>query len=235
MVNRIHPTAVIGAGVELGGGNVIGPFAVIVGPARIGDDNWIGPHVCIGTPPEYRGKPHPAGWDGELAGAGVRIGDRNIVREFSAITQGTADPTTVGDDCYLLARCQVGHDSVLQNFVTLANAVQLGGHTSVWSWVNLGIGAVVHQRVHVGPGAMVGMGSAVVKDVEPFSVTKGSPARATGVNRVGLSRLGCSDDIVEEFAAYLAGKAGSVPMALPHELADALAVWFKSQAVRTGR
>jgi UDP-N-acetylglucosamine acyltransferase len=234
VANRIHPTAVIGAGVELGDDNVVGPYTVIVGPARIGDGNWIGPHVCIGTPPEYRGKPHPAGWDDEQAGAGVVVGDRNIIREYTAITQGTASPTTVGNECYLLARCQVGHDSVLHNLVTMANAVELGGHTNVWSWANLGIGAVVHQRTHIGPGAMVGMGSAVVKDVVPFSVTKGSPARTTGVNRVGLSRLGCPDPVVEEYAAYLAGKAGAVPVGLPAEIAETLAAWFKAQASRPG-
>jgi UDP-N-acetylglucosamine acyltransferase len=232
VANQIHPSAIIGAGVELGEHNVIGPYAVIVGPARIGDHNWIGPHVSIGTPPEYRGKPHPAGWDGELVGPGVQIGDRNIIREFTAITQGTADPTTIGDECYLLARCQVGHDSVLHNLVTMANAVQLGGHTHVWSWANLGIGAVVHQRTHIGPGAMVGMGAVVVKDVAPFSITKGSPARTAGVNRVGLSRLGCPDPTVEEYAAYLSGKAGAVPVGLPAELADTLAAWFKAEAGR---
>lgn len=232
MANRIHPTVILGTGVEIGDENVIGPYTVIAGPARIGNGNWIGPHVTIGTPPEYRGKPHPAGWDGEQAGAGVVIGDRNIVREFSAVTQGTADPTTVGDDCYLLARCQVGHDSVLHNGITMANAVQLGGHTHVWSWANLGIGAVVHQRTHIGPGAMVGMGSVVVKDVVPFSVTKGSPARVTGVNRVGLSRLGCAEPIVDEYAAYLGGKAGALPMGLPAEIAETLDAWFKVQASR---
>ena len=64
VANRIHPTAVLGEGVELGEDNVIGPFAVIAGPVRIGDGNWIGPHVTIGTPGEDRHRPHPAAWDG---------------------------------------------------------------------------------------------------------------------------------------------------------------------------
>ena len=34
--NRIHPTAVLGPGVELGSGNVVGPYAVVLGPCRIG-------------------------------------------------------------------------------------------------------------------------------------------------------------------------------------------------------
>ncbi len=49
MPNRIHPTAVLGPGVELGSGNVVGLYAVVLGPCRIGDDDWIGPHVVPGT------------------------------------------------------------------------------------------------------------------------------------------------------------------------------------------
>ncbi|MGH3951340.1 MAG: UDP-N-acetylglucosamine acyltransferase, partial [Pseudonocardiaceae bacterium] len=64
MSNRIHDTAVIGAGVDLGADNIIGPFAVVVGPTVIGSGNWIGPHVTIGTPGEDRAALHPAAWEG---------------------------------------------------------------------------------------------------------------------------------------------------------------------------
>ncbi|NJC68351.1 UDP-N-acetylglucosamine acyltransferase [Planosporangium thailandense] len=228
MANKIHPTAIIGAGVELGDNNVIGPYTVLIGPTRIGDNNLIGPHASIGTPAEYRGGPHPVGWDGEIEGAGVIIGDGNIIREFVTVNQGTHEPTTIGNDCYALARSHIGHDIVLHNSVTLADAVQLGGHTHVWSWANIGMGTVVHQRTQVGPGAMIGMGSAVRKDVPPFTITVGNPARVSGVNRVGLSRRGCSDAVVDVFASYLAGKS-PLPADLPAELADQLAAWSKIQ------
>src|SRR5262249_10320135 len=147
--------------VELGEDNIVGPYAVIVGPCRIGDRNWIAPHVVIGTPAEYRGGEHPVGWEGELAGGGGQIGDGNIIRESVTINQGTHDTTAIGDDCYLLARSHVGHDCVLDNGVVLSDAVQIGGHTRIWSWVNVGMGTVIHQRMQVGPGAMIGMGSSV--------------------------------------------------------------------------
>ncbi len=231
VANRIHPTAIIGAGVELGDNNIIGPYTVITGPTRIGSGNWIGPHVSIGGPAEYRGGPHPVGWEGEVAGAGVAIGDGNTLREFVAITQGTHETTTVGDDAYILARCQVGHDSILHNSVTMANAVQLGGHTRVWSWANLGLGAVVHQRTQIGPGAMVGMGSVVRRDVPAFALVMGNPARVARYNRVGLSRRGCSDDVVERFVAHLNGDA-PLPDDLPPEVAYQLTTWLKVQAER---
>lgn len=229
MTNRIHPTAIIGTEVELGDHNVIGPYSVIVGPARIGDHNWIGPHVSIGTPAEVRGGPHPVGWEGETEGSGVIIGDRNIIREFVTVNQGWAERTVVGDDCYVLARSHIGHDCQLRDGVTLADAVQLGGHSQVWSWSNIGMGTVVHQRTQIGPGAMIGMGSAVRKDVPPFTITVGNPARVTGVNSVGLSRRGCSEEVIEAFGQHLTGKA-EVPDNLPPELAGELKAWFQQLA-----
>jgi UDP-N-acetylglucosamine acyltransferase len=231
MANQIHPTAVVGAEVELGDDNIVGPYSVIVGPTRIGSGNWIGPHVVIGTPAEYRGRPHPTAWDAdaEREGGGVVIGDGNIIREFVAVNQGTVDTTRIGDDCYLLARSHVGHDCVLDNGVTVSDAVHLGGHTHVWSWVNIGMGTVVHQRGQLGPGAMIGMGSAVRRTVEPFTITVGNPARTTGVNRVGLSRRGCPDEVVDEFEQYLKGR-GELPTGLPAEVADQLVLWAKTTA-----
>ncbi|MGC4808092.1 UDP-N-acetylglucosamine acyltransferase [Micromonospora sp. DT233] len=226
MVNKIHPTAVIGTDVELGDDNVVGPYSVIVGPCRIGNGNWFAPHVVVGTPAEYRGGPHPTAWDGEPDGGGVVIGDNNVIREFVTVNQGTQETTRIGDGCYLLARSHVGHDCVLDDAVTLSDAVQLGGHTHVWSWANIGMGTVVHQRGQVGPGAMVGMGSAVRRAVEPFTITVGNPARVSGVNRVGLSRRGCADDVIDRFETFLKGRS-ELPAGLPVEVAEELAAWTK--------
>jgi len=225
--NRIHPTAIVGAGVILGRDNTIGPFTVIVGPCEIGDGNWLGPFASIGTPAEYRGGAHPVGWEGEVEGAGVLIGDGNTIRDFVTINQGTEETTTIGDDCYLLARSHVGHDCVLHDGVTLADGVQLGGHTQVWAWTNIGMGTVVHERTNVGPGAMIVMGSALRRDVRPFTITVGNPARAIGVNHVGLSRRGCTEDEVAALETYLKGKA-ELPANLPSGLADTLAAWAKA-------
>lgn len=227
MANRIHPTAVIGDGVEIGEDNIVGPYTVIVGPCRIGHRNWIGPHVSIGGPAEYRGGPHPAGWDGEPAGHGVTIGDGNTIREFVAVNQGIADRTMVGDGCYLLARSHVAHDCVVEDGVTMTSAVQLGGHCQVWPLANLGLGSVAHQYSVIGPGAMVGMAAAVRGEVPPFTTVAGVLARPIGVNVVGLRRLGCVPSAVDAVRRYLDGGGG-----LPDDLPDEVAVLLKRWAAR---
>lgn len=229
MTNRIHPTAVIGDGVELGNGNVIGPYTVVCGPAVIGDGNWIGPHVTIGTPAENRDGPHPVGWEGELAGAGVRIGSGNTIREFVGVHQGYERPTVVGDRCYLLARSHVAHDCVVEDEVTMTSSVQLAGHCHVWAYANLGLGAVVHQRTAIGPGAMVGMGAVVLRDVGAFTVTVGNPARPKGINEVGLARRGCDEPTVQALRPLLAGevplRVDGLPAAVPGDVAGVLRRW----------
>lgn len=230
MTNRIHPTAIIGEGVELGAGNVIGPYTVIVGPAVIGDQNWIGPHVTIGTPAEDRGGPHPAAWEDPPAGIpdadghGVVIGSGNRIREYVSVHQGTRRSTRIGDGCYLLRSSHAGHDVLLDDRVTLACAVQLGGHTHVWSDANIGMSATVHQYSRIGPGAMVGMSAAVRREVGAFTVSVGNPARVSGVNVVGLSRLGCSDEAIEAITPFLTGK-GELPGELPAGLGTLLEAW----------
>jgi len=222
----------VGPGVTLGEDVVVGPHAVLVGPLTIGHRAWIGPSVSIGTPAEYRGGPHPVAWDGELDGAGVVIGWGTIVREFVTVNQGTQHATEVGHDCYLLARSHVGHDCVLDDGVTLADAVQLGGHTRVWSWANIGMGAVVHQRSVVGPGAMVGMGSAVRRTVGPFALAVGNPARVVGLNTVGLERRGCSPHAIETLEAALKGKSplpDDLPDGVTDDVWDTLVAWQKAR------
>ncbi|MCG3749309.1 UDP-N-acetylglucosamine acyltransferase [Amycolatopsis sp. Poz14] len=229
--NRIHPTAVVGEGVELGEGNVIGPYAVIVGPARIGDGNWIGPHVTIGTPGEDRGGPHPAAWEGAPTGDpaqdghGVVVGSRNRIREYTSIQQGTWRATTLGDDCYVLRGSHIGHDVLVDDQVTLACNVMLGGHTHVWSFANLGMGTVVHQGGSIGPGAMVGMGSAVRREVGAFTITVGNPARVTGVNTVGLSRRGLDEAAVEALGPWVKGKGDLPDDGLPEDLSTLVRAW----------
>ena len=68
---------------------------------------------------------------------------------------------------------------------------------------------VVHQRRVIGPGAMVGMGSVVTRDVPPFAKAYGNPCRVHGVNAVGMSRGGLPQEAVD-FVSAAYGR-GSVP------------------------
>lgn len=230
--SSIHPSAVIGDGVELGTGVAIGPHAVVLGPARVGDRCWIGPGVVIGTPPEVSSLHQSRGWDGELDHAGVEIGEDTVVRELSTIHQGSARTTSVGARCWLLNRCYVAHDVQVGDDVTLSAGVSVGGHVRIGRRANLGMNASVHQRRLVGPGVMVGMGAVVTRDLPPFALAYGSPAHVRGVNAVGLQRAGHDPSLTEALAgAYADGRslAGEDSLA---GLGEDLAWWVDADPQR---
>lgn len=203
-MNDIHPTAILVGDVGLGERNVIGAHVVIHGPVVIGDDNWFGTGVVIGAPPEVRSFPHPVGSE-TVTQHGVRIGSRNIIREYAQIHQGWQSTTVVGDDAFIMNQVYVAHDCHLGDEVTIASSALLAGHVRVGDRANLGLGAAVHQRCYIGEGAMVGMGAVVTRDVPPFATVYGNPARVVSANEVGMRRSGMSEATV----AALAGHYGS--------------------------
>lgn len=225
-MNRIHPSAFIGPGVEFGENNVVGPLAVILGPTFIGHDNYIAPSAVIGAPGEMKNGPHPAAWEGELDGGGIHIGDRNIIREQVSIQAPAVGETRIGNDCYLMTKCHVPHDALLGDDVVVACSVLIGGHGRIGSGSNLGLGAVLHQGLVVGAGAMVGMGSVVTRSVPPYAMVYGSPARIRGVNSIGMQRKG----IAESDIAVIAAAFGSDPdsLVVPPRLESAFE-WYRTQ------
>lgn len=229
-MNEIHPTAVIGADVVLGRGNRIGPYVVIVGDVRLGDDNWIGPTVMIGTPPEVRDAEHAAVWNGGSAGGPIRIGSRNVLREFLAVQAGHRSETRIGDDCYLQSKSHVAHDCVLGDGVTLATGAVLAGNTRVGAGANFGLNATAHQGIVIGPGAMLGMGAVVTHVVPPHALAYGVPARVHGVNRVGMRRRGIADSVIDALAARYATDDPASDSAVPDELAGDFAWWRRELA-----
>ncbi len=196
-MNTIHPTAIIGPEVALGSGNTIGPYCVIEGKVTIGDDNWIGPHVAIGMPGEVRGGHHYVPWAGETSEATIVIGNRNVLREFTVVHQGTVRDTRIGNDCYIMNKVYVPHDAIICDRATLSAGAMIAGHVIVCPGANIGLSACIHQHTVIGAGAMVGMGAVVTRHVPPHAIAYGSPAKVQRANEVGLRRKGAADDLIE--------------------------------------
>jgi UDP-N-acetylglucosamine acyltransferase len=89
--------------------------------------------------------------------------------------------------------CQVGCHTIFGPHATL------GGHVGVEDFANISAGSAVHQFCRVGRHGFIGGYSVVTKDALPFAKTIGSrPARSFGVNTIGLSRRGFSQDTIEQ-------------------------------------
>lgn len=200
---RVHPSAIIGDGVTLGDDVIVGPNAVLLGPLEVRNRVWIGPGAVIGTPPEISTLPQNTAWEGELMHAGVVIEDDVVIRELSTVGQGSHRATRIGSGSWILNTSYVAHDVEVGRGVTLSAGTRIGGHAMIGDHVTLGLNSSVHQRRIIGAGSMIGMGTAVSRDVPPFSKVFGSPVRRHGANVYVLRKLGADAEIAARVGTAL--------------------------------
>ena len=127
----------------------------------------------------------------------LRIGDRNIIREYVTLHRATGaeNATVIGDDNMLMAYCHVGHNCTLGNGITMANMVGISGHVLVEDRAVFGGMVGVHQFVRIGKLAMLGGYSKVAQDVPPFVMVDGRPAKVYDLNVRGLRRVGVPSQV----------------------------------------
>lgn len=191
---ELHPTvqvgayAVVGEQVKVGPGTVIGHHAVIEGWTEIGARNQIFPGAAIGLEPQdlkYDGAPSL-----------VKIGDDNLIREYVTINRatGAGEATILGNGNLLMAYVHVGHNCLIEDRVIISNSTALAGHIRIESRATISGVLGIHQFVHIGRLAMVGGMSRINRDVPPYMLVEGNPARVRALNKVGLQRSGLSTE-----------------------------------------
>ena len=183
---QIGPYAIIGENVKIGADTSIGAHVVIEGPTEIGVGNRIFAGAIIGSEPQdlkYKG--------GE---SWVKVGNYNQIREYVTINRATGENevTQLGDHNLLMAYAHVAHNCIIENEVIIANSVALAGHIHIESKARISGVLGVHQFVHIGSLAMVGGMSRIERDVPPFAIVEGNPARVRSLNLIGLQRSGLS-------------------------------------------
>lgn len=194
---KIHPSAEIAEGVE------IGPWTVIGARVRIGKKSKIASHVVIGDDTHIGEENHifqfasvgEVPQDKKFHGEQtfLKIGDRNQIREFCTLNRGTIQDqgmTQIGNDNLLMAYVHIAHDCIVGNRTVFANNASLAGHAKVDDDVVLGGFSGVFQFCHVGQHAFAAAGSIIIKDVPPFIKVSGHFAKPFGLNKVGLERSG---------------------------------------------
>ena len=206
---KIHPTAIVDPGAQLGEGVTVGPYSIIDADVVIGDGTSIGAH-CVITGHTTLGRKNRV-FTGAVVGSEpqdvkyhgeetfLEIGDENIIREYATLNPGTGEgsKTVIGNDNWLMIQSHVGHNCVIGNHVKLANGVMLGGHAIIEDYATVGGGTPVHQFVRVGRHSMVGGGLRVSQDVAPYMMAGDDPLRICGLNQVGLERKGFSPENIE--------------------------------------
>lgn len=205
--SNIHSTAVVHPDAKIGQGVIIGPGAVIGENVSIGDGTKIGANVVVGgwTTIGQRCELYPGSAVGlepqDLKFKGEKsfcnIGDETVIRECVTISRATSEgeETRIGNNCLFQACTHVAHNCIVGNNVIMSNCAGLAGHVIVEDRVVIGGIAGIHQFVKIGRNAMVGGMAKVVQDIPPYVIADGQPARVIGLNSVGLSRAGISEEV----------------------------------------
>jgi UDP-2-acetamido-3-amino-2,3-dideoxy-glucuronate N-acetyltransferase len=159
---RIHATALVEPGVEIGPGTTVWDHVHVRGPARLGAECIVG------------GKSYIA--------YGVEIGNRVKINAFVYICTGV----TVEDGVMISAGTIFTNDR-FPRAATPDLARLRPSHpdertlpTRVREGATLGAGAVIGCGLEIGRFAMVGMGAVVTRSVPDFHLVLGNPARSVG-------------------------------------------------------
>jgi UDP-N-acetylglucosamine acyltransferase len=185
---HIHPTAIIEDNVEIGADCEIAAYAVVKRFTRLGAHNRIYEHAVVG------GEPQDVKFKGEQSF--LEIGDDNLIREFCTLhrASGAGETTRIGSRNFFMVGVHIAHNCAIGDDNIFANEVALAGHITIEDHVFLSNNVGAHQFVRFGRYAMVGGKSKIVQDVLPFFITDGNPPRVRGLNIVGLTRAGFSEE-----------------------------------------
>jgi len=207
MTQSIHPSAYIAEQASIGKNVTIGPFAVIENHTQIGDNCKIGAHAVIrpytkmGTgntvhahvvlgdlPQDTSFKEETVSW--------LDIGDNNTFREGFTAHRGSEENaiTRIGSHCFFMNNSHVAHDCQIGNHTIFANNVAIGGFVQIDDRVFMGGTVVAHQFCRIGSFAIVQGTTGLNKDVIPFCLIAGYPAKHYRLNTIGLKRAGITGE-----------------------------------------
>ncbi|MBN1354560.1 MAG: acyl-ACP--UDP-N-acetylglucosamine O-acyltransferase [Candidatus Omnitrophica bacterium] len=206
---KAHPTAIVSKRAEIDTTAEIGPYAIIEDGVKIGKNVRIyaRAYVCSGTEIGDDTHVHMGAVLGHLPQdlafedkeTFLKIGRKNVIREYSTVHRGTKEGTStiIGDENFLMASSHVGHNCIVGSKVIIANGALLAGYVTVEDQVFISGNVAVHQFCNIGKLAIVGGFSGINKDVPPYMAVRG-PSVVWSVNLVGLRRSGMDRKVIIE-------------------------------------
>ncbi len=155
-----HPTAVIDEGCEIGSGVKIWHFSHVMPNSIIGDNCNIGQNVVVSS--------------------GVKLGKNVKVQNNVSLYEGVI----CEDDVFL------GPSMVFTNVINPRSAIVRKHEykkTLVKKGASIGANATIVCGNNIGEFSLIGAGAVVTKDVLPYALVIGNPAKQTGwVSEFGI-------------------------------------------------
>ena len=192
--NPVYPGTEVGSGVSLAAGVVIGSGVRIFDEVSVGPNTVlancvlksgcrIGANCSIGLPGFGFDKDETGKW-WRFPHIGKVIIEEDVeVGSNTCIDRGSIGDTVLGRGVKVDNLVQVAHNvNVGENSLVIADAL-LGGSATIGRNVWIAPSATVMNQITVGDDAFLGMGAKVIRDVAPWSVVVGNPARVIRSNK----------------------------------------------------
>lgn len=103
----------------------------------------------------------------------ISIGEGSIICSNTIITVNV----NIGKHVIINLGCTIGHDAVINDFVTLYPSVNVSGMTEIGIVTEIGTGTQIIQGKKIGDHTIIGAGAVVVKDVPSKCTAVGIPAK----------------------------------------------------------
>lgn len=110
----------------------------------------------------------------------VKMGEGNIVCAGTVLSVDLV----LKDFVIIDWNCTVGHDAVLESYVTAFPSVNISGNTSIAMCVEVGTGTQIIQGINIGENTIIGAGSVVIRDVPASCTAVGVPIKVIKNNCV---------------------------------------------------
>lgn len=106
-------------------------------------------------------------------GKSVLIGSGTVVMPGCSINSRAE----IKSHCIVNTGANVDHDSIVEDFGSLAPGVTLGGNVRIGECTAVGLGSALIQKVNVGQHSIIGAGSVVVRSIPSHVIAYGNPCR----------------------------------------------------------
>ncbi|ATO19569.1 acetyltransferase [Acinetobacter sp. LoGeW2-3] len=108
-----------------------------------------------------------------ILGENIKVGEGSMICAGTILTINV----DIGNHCIVNINSTLSHGVKLDDYVTIAPNVSISGDVCLKQLVEIGANSSIREKVTIYDGAMVGMGTVVIKDIEENHTVVGNPSR----------------------------------------------------------